>query len=83
MIKIEENHVLLLYSCDACHSHSGKELLGVFSEFERFIDYISDMKLKGKLSDEDAECLLTQNRTQGLDENCILEEEILNPTLSV
>ena len=82
MSKIENVHALLLYSCDAWHTHSSKELLGVFTDNDRFNDYIGDMKSSGKLSGEDAEDLLSQNQTQGLDENYIIDEEELNPLYS-
>lgn len=80
---IEKDHALLLYSCNAWHEHSSKELLGVFTDNNRFIDYISDMKSSGQLSEKDAEDLFLNRQTQGLEGNYMIEEEELNPSLSV
>lgn len=80
---IEKGHALLLYSCNAWHEHSSKELLGVFTDNDSFIDYISDMKSSGQLSEETTEGLLRDRQTQGLEENYMIEEEMLNPALSV
>lgn len=80
---IEKDHAFLLYSCNVWHEHSSKELLGVFTDNDRLIDYISDMKSSGQLSEEDAQDLMTNHQTQGLEDNYMIEEEELNPTLSV
>ncbi len=81
-IEIEKNHVLLLYKCDAWHTHSSKELMAAFNDPDRFREYIEDMVSSGKLQEEDAYDLLKGEQTQGLDENYIVEDEKLNPYFS-
>jgi hypothetical protein len=70
---------LILYSCNAWHEHSSKELIGVFTDMKKLSGYINDMKSAGKLAKEDAEELLEHHQTQGLQENYMIEEEALNP----
>lgn len=82
MNRIENGNAWLLYSSDAWHTHSSKALIGVFTDSDRFSDYIGDMRSSGKISGENAEYLLLHNQTQGLEENYIVEEEELNPLYS-
>ena len=79
MITIEKDSALLLYICDAWHTHPSKELIGIFTDSNKLFAYINDMKL----SEENTEELLQQHQTYGLDRNYLLKEEVLNPTLSI
>jgi hypothetical protein len=61
----------VLFSTDAWHTHSSKEVMGVFTEKKRLI------KELGKLSDvteEHLEELAANNQTQGHDVNYMIEE---------
>jgi hypothetical protein len=73
------NEVLLLYSTDAWHSHSSRELLGAFSRQDELDKYLSDMAQANRLTDEDMVRLVRHRQTQGRDTNYLIETEKLNP----
>lgn len=73
------NEVLLLYSTDAWHSHSSRELLGIFSGQNELDKYLSDMERANRLTDEDMVMLVRHKQTQGRDTNYLVTTEILNP----
>lgn len=76
---MKKGEVHILYSTDAWHSRSSRELLGVFSDLETLDEYIYKMRRKAKLSDEDLAGLNRENQTQGRDTNYLVITEILNP----
>lgn len=73
------NNVILLYSTDAWHSHSSRELIGAFSDQEKLDKYLSKMERANKLTDEDMIMLANHGQTQGRDTNYLIETEKLNP----
>lgn len=76
-MKKEEVHIL--YSTDAWHSHSSRELIGVFSDRETLDGYVYKMRRKAKLSDDDLAGLNREDQTHGRDTNYLITTEILNP----
>lgn len=71
--------VTLLYSTDAWHSHSSRELVGVFSSPDKLNGYLSKMKKNKRLTDEDLKMLAEHNQTQGNNTNYLIEIEKVNP----
>lgn len=71
--------VKILYETDVWHSHSSKEIVGVFSDADELDIYLKKMVRKRKITQEDYEELLRQNQTQGRQNNFMIEEEELNP----
>lgn len=77
---MEENEVILFYSCNAWHEHSSKDLIGVFTDERAYRQYLDDLKKDKKLSKEDIDELDRLNQTQGRSLNYLIEIEELNPT---
>lgn len=71
--------VTLLYSTDAWHSQSSRELLGAFSGQDELDKYLSDMERANRLTDEYMVMLARHGQTQGRDTNYLIETEKLNP----
>lgn len=71
--------VILLYSTDAWHSNSSRELVGVFSSTYKLKSYFLKMKKAKQLTDEDLEMLAEHNQTQGNNTNYLIETEKVNP----
>ena len=71
--------VILLYSTDAWHSHSSRELVGVFSSPYKLRGYLSKMRKAKRLTDEDLVMLAEHNQTQGDNTNYLIEIEKVNP----
>lgn len=71
--------VILLYSTDAWHSHSSRELVGVFSCPYKLKSYFLKMKKANRLTDEDLKMLAEHNQTQGNHTNYLIETEKVNP----
>lgn len=71
--------VIMLYSTDAWHSQSSRELVGVFSGQGELNRYLSEMEQANELTDEDMAMLVSQNQTQGRDTNYLVETEKINP----
>lgn len=76
---MEENEVILFYSCNAWHNCSSMDLMGVFTDQTAFGQYLKDMKEDGLLSEEDMEQLTELNQTQGKELNYQIMNEELNP----
>lgn len=77
---MEENEVILFYICNACHEHSSKDLIGVFTDQRAYRKYLDDLKKDKILSKEDIDELDRLNQTQGRSLNYLIEVEELNPT---
>lgn len=75
----EEEEIFLLFSADAWHSTSSKELVGVFSDRDKLDDYLCEMERQGELIDEDIAMLNRIEQTQGRDINYSFTTEKINP----
>lgn len=73
------DNVILLYSTDAWHSNSSRELIGAFSDQDKLDKYLSKMEQANKLTEEDMIMLANHGQTQGRNTNYLIETEILNP----
>lgn len=73
------DEVIILYSTDAWHTHSSRELVGVFSGQDELNKYLSKMERADKLTNEDMTMLISHNQTQGRDTNYLVETEKINP----
>lgn len=73
------NEALILYSCDAWHSHASKVLIAVFSSHDSLCVYLREMQQNGTIDQKAYNELSTLLQTQGLAENYIVETEPLNP----
>lgn len=71
--------VLILYETDAWHTHASKSIIGVFSGADELNAYLQKMVRKRRISQDDYEELLSQNQTQGRQDNYMIEEEDVNP----
>lgn len=71
--------ILLLYSCDAWHTNSSKELVAPFSDKYQLKQYLDVMLAAGILDAYDVECLHDQKQTQGHETNYMIEEFLVNP----
>lgn len=71
--------VIMLYSTDAWHTHSSRELVGVFSSQDELNKYLSKMERADKLTSEDMATLISHNQTQGRDTNYLVETAKINP----
>nr|DAE55300.1 MAG TPA: hypothetical protein [Caudoviricetes sp.] len=72
-------NVILLYSTDAWHSHSSRELIGAFSDQDKLDKYLSEMEQADELTDEDMMMLANHGQTQGRNTNYLIETEKINP----
>lgn len=75
----EETEITLLFSADAWHSTSSKELVAVFSDRNELEEYLSEMENQGELTDEDIAMLYRIDQTQGRDLNYSITTEKINP----
>lgn len=75
----EEEEIYLLFSADAWHSTSSKELVGVFSDRDKLDSYLCEMERQGELTDEDIAILNRIEQTQGRDINYSFTTEKINP----
>lgn len=73
------DEVIILYSTDAWHTHTSRELVGVFSGQDELNKYLSKMERADKLTNEDMTMLISHNQTQGRDTNYLVETEKINP----
>lgn len=71
--------VIMLYSTDAWHTHTSRQLIGVFSDQGELNRYLSEMEQANEMTDEDMAMLVSQNQTQGRDTNYLVETEEINP----
>jgi len=69
--------VFLLSSCDAWHSRSSYQPIGVFSTLKLLIRYL---KRYDKLTEEDFIQILSIGQTQGRNVNYCAERFTVNPT---
>lgn len=76
---MEENEVILFYSCNAWHNRDSMDLKGVFTDKKAFDQYLKDMKKDKKLSKEDIQELEEIGQTQGHSLNYQIMKEYLNP----
>lgn len=74
-----DQRVLLLYTCDAWHTASSKELVAPFSNEYRLKQYLDGL-VAGKLKPYDVECLQEKKQTQGHETNYMIEEFPVDPT---
>lgn len=72
--------ILLLYSCDAWHTNSSKELVALFSDKYQLKQYLDGMLAAGILNAYDVECLHDQKQTQGHETNYMIEKFLVNRT---
>ncbi|MBF0576047.1 hypothetical protein [Dysgonomonas sp. GY617] len=75
---MEENEVILFYSCKAWHNRDSMDL-GVFTDKNAFEQYLKDMKKDKKLSNDDIKELENIGQTQGRRLNYQIMKEFLNP----
>lgn len=68
------NEIIILYSCDAWHSHASKEVLGVFTDWNTMV--VNHLE---KYLNRDEIIELKSGQTQGREQNYIVEIETLNP----
>lgn len=73
------DEAIVLFSCDAWHTHSSKDLVGVFTNKAAYKQYLSDMKDDKKLSTEDLKDMELYQQTQGRDMNYLIELHEINP----
>lgn len=69
----DESHVYLLYTCNAWHEHSSRELVAPFSSKELVYNYLEKNRKKYNLSDWDLEFFKKQGQTQRENRNFILD----------
>ena len=76
---MENETVIIFYECDAWHSWSSMNLLGVFSETSELDHYLEQMKRTGKITDDDIEELQRLGQTQGHETNYYIDTQDINP----
>lgn len=74
----DKSEILVLYSCDAWHSHKSKNLISVFSSREKLNRYLKGLSALGNLQKNDLESLIATDQTQGLEINYLVESVPLN-----
>lgn len=72
------DELIMLYSTDAWHTHTSRKLVGVFSDQDKYSNYLSEMKKDHQLTDEDFNALVNQSQTQGNEINYLVEIKQIN-----
>ena len=77
------NNVCLLYTCNAWHEHSSRELVAPFSSKELVYNHLDKNRKKYNLSDWDLEFFKEQGQTQCRNRNFILDCRELDPVSEI
>lgn len=77
-----DENAIILFTCDEWHSHSSKDIIGIFNDEEAYNQYIIDMQNDRKLNKDDVKNLREYQQTQGKDMNYLIETFALNPKYS-
>jgi hypothetical protein len=73
------NEAKILFSCNAWHNPSSKDLMGIFTDDNALKQYLDDMKMNGLLDNDDMKMIQLYRQTQGKTLNYRIEEQEVNP----